>query len=142
MTRFDVRTQSDLYPERLGRNPIGAHRQQRAYCMQQKGVAGLTERRLLPHRGRQTCKNCRCPAIYSCRREAASFLPLAFPLNEACRMDVGSGGGNVRLRIFGRPNGLEVNPRGRGPRGYGSAARRMPAFETRDAGGVTPCKLR
>jgi len=41
-----------------------------------------------------------------------------------------------------RPNGLEVNPRGQGPRGYGSAARRLPAFETRDAGGVTPCKLR
>jgi len=42
----------------------------------------------------------------------------------------------------GRANGLEVNPRGQGPRGYGSAARRMPAFEARDAGGVTPCKLR
>jgi len=41
-----------------------------------------------------------------------------------------------------RPNGLEVNPRGQGPRGYGSAARRMPAFEARDAGGVTPRKLR
>jgi len=40
------------------------------------------------------------------------------------------------------PNGLEVNPRGQGPRGYGSAARRMPAFEARDAGGVTPRKLR
>ena len=39
-------------------------------------------------------------------------------------------------------NGPEVNPRGRGPRGYGSAARRLPAFEARDAGGVTPCRLR
>jgi len=37
-------------------------------------------------------------------------------------------------------NGPEVNPRGQGPRGYGSAARRMPAFEGRDAGGVTPRK--
>jgi hypothetical protein len=37
---------------------------------------------------------------------------------------------------------LEVNPRGQGPRGYGSAARRMPAFEARDAGGVTPFKYR
>ena len=55
---------------------------------------------------------------------------------------VGLGGGNVRLRGGGRPNGPEVNPRGQGPRGYGSAARRMPAFEARDAGGVTPCKLR
>jgi len=39
-------------------------------------------------------------------------------------------------------NGPEVNPRGQGPRGYGSAARRMPAFEARDAGGVTPRKYR
>ena len=51
------------------------------------------------------------------------------------------------LRIGGRreirrANGLEVNPRGQGPRGYGSAARRMPAFEARDAGGVTPLKYR
>jgi len=43
-------------------------------------------------------------------------------------------------RNVGRPNGLEVNPRGQGPRGYGRAARRMPAFEARDAGGVTPFK--
>ena len=42
----------------------------------------------------------------------------------------------------GRANGPEVNPRGQGPRGYGSAARRMPAFEARDAGGVTPGKYR
>jgi len=41
-------------------------------------------------------------------------------------------------RKVGPPNGQEVNPRGQGPRGYGSAARRMPAFEARDAGGVTP----
>jgi len=44
--------------------------------------------------------------------------------------------------IRGPANGLEVNPRGQGLRGYGSAARRMPAFEARDAGGVTPRKLR
>ena len=42
----------------------------------------------------------------------------------------------------GPPNGLEVNPRGQGPRGYGSAARRMTAFEVRDAGGVTPFRYR
>ena len=40
------------------------------------------------------------------------------------------------------PNGLEVNPRGQGPHGYGSAARRLPAFEARGAGGVTPSKSR
>jgi len=41
-----------------------------------------------------------------------------------------------------RPNGLEVNPRGQGPRAEAAAARRMPAFEARDAGGVTPLKCR
>ena len=35
------------------------------------------------------------------------------------------------------PNGLEVHLRGQGPRGYGSAARGLPAFEARDAGRVT-----
>jgi len=40
----------------------------------------------------------------------------------------------------GRPNGPEVNPRGQGPRAEAAAARRMPAFEARDAGGVTPRK--
>jgi len=44
--------------------------------------------------------------------------------------------------FIGPPNGLEVNPRGRGPRCYGGAARRVPAFEARDAGGVTPFKYR
>jgi len=48
----------------------------------------------------------------------------------------------VQSPRLGRPNGLEVNPRGQGLRGYGSAARRVPAFEARDAGGVTPCKIR
>jgi len=46
------------------------------------------------------------------------------------------------LRVLICLTGLEVNPRGQGPRGYGSAARRMPAFEARDADGVTPFKLR
>ena len=41
-----------------------------------------------------------------------------------------------------RANGSEVNPRGQGPRGYGIAARRLPAFDARDAGGVTPLKYR
>src|SRR3954453_5124823 len=40
------------------------------------------------------------------------------------------------------PNGSDVKLRGQGPRGYGSAARRLPASELRDAGGVTPRKLR
>jgi hypothetical protein len=41
-----------------------------------------------------------------------------------------------------RANGSDVKLRGQGPRGYGSAARRLPAFEARDAGGVTPPKYR
>jgi hypothetical protein len=40
------------------------------------------------------------------------------------------------------PNGPEVNLRGQGPRAEASAARRMPALEARDAGGVTPLKYR
>jgi len=54
-----------------------------------------------------------------------------------------AGTGVLALRPRGGPaNGPEVNPRGQGPRGYGSAARRLPAFEVRDAGGVTPFKYR
>jgi hypothetical protein len=40
------------------------------------------------------------------------------------------------------PNGPRAKLRGQGPRGYGKAARRLPACESRDAGGVTPFKLR
>jgi len=42
----------------------------------------------------------------------------------------------------GAPNDPTVKLRGQGPRGYGRAARRLPAFEARDAGGVTPFKYR
>jgi len=42
-------------------------------------------------------------------------------------------------RNVGRPNGLEVNPRGQGPRGYGSAAHGLPACESRVAGRAPPC---
>ena len=45
-------------------------------------------------------------------------------------------------RTVGPPNGPEVNPRGQGPRAEAAAARRMPAFEARDAGGVTPLRYR
>jgi hypothetical protein len=44
-------------------------------------------------------------------------------------------------RDCGRPNGLEVNPRGQGPRGYGSAAHGLPACESRDAGRAPPCRF-
>jgi len=39
-------------------------------------------------------------------------------------------------------NGSTVKLRGQGPRGYGRAARRLPACESRDAGGVPPCRSR
>jgi hypothetical protein len=48
----------------------------------------------------------------------------------------------VRPQGFGPPNGPEVNPRGQGPRAEADAARRLPACESRDAGGVTPCRYR
>jgi len=54
----------------------------------------------------------------------------------------GRAGETSNGRGIGAPNGQEVNPRGQGPRGYGSAARCVPAFEGRDAGGVTPRKYR
>src|SRR6185369_1106316 len=47
-------------------------------------------------------------------------------------------GGWLKRLEDGPPNGSDVKLRGQGPRGYGSAARRMPACESRDAGGVTP----
>jgi hypothetical protein len=49
-----------------------------------------------------------------------------------------AGWGNVRPRGCGRPNGLEVHLRGQGPRGYGNAARRLLACNSRGAGGVPP----
>ena len=52
------------------------------------------------------------------------------------------GGWFFILYEVGRANGLEVHPRGQGPRGYGSASRRLPAFEGRGAGGVTPLRYR
>jgi hypothetical protein len=44
--------------------------------------------------------------------------------------------------VWSPPNGSDVKLRGQGPRAEADAARRMPAFEGRDAGGVTPRKLR
>jgi len=41
---------------------------------------------------------------------------------------------------FGRANGSDVKLRGQGPRAEADAARRVPAFEARDAGGVTPSR--
>ena len=41
-----------------------------------------------------------------------------------------------------RPNGSVVKLHGQGLRAEAEAARRLPACEARDAGGVTPCVLR
>ena len=50
-------------------------------------------------------------------------------------------GGRLSRIQDGPPNGLEVNPRGQGPRGYGSAAHGLPACESRDAGRAPPCRF-
>jgi hypothetical protein len=41
-----------------------------------------------------------------------------------------------------RPNGADPKLHGQGPRAEAAAARRLPACEARDAGGVTPSRLR
>jgi len=43
--------------------------------------------------------------------------------------------------LSGRANGLEVNPRGQGPRTEADAARHAPACEARDARGVPPSRF-
>jgi hypothetical protein len=53
----------------------------------------------------------------------------------------GLGGWLSPVIRHGRPNGSDVKLRGQGPRAEAGAARRLPAFEARDAGGVTPRKL-
>jgi len=63
------------------------------------------------------------------------------PLPTQIARDARGGGGKVRLRDSGRPNGPEVNPRGQGLRGYGSAAHGLPACESRDAGRAPPCSF-
>jgi len=40
------------------------------------------------------------------------------------------------------PNGADPKLHGQGPRAEADAARRLPACEARDAGGVTPSRLR
>jgi len=45
-------------------------------------------------------------------------------------------------KVCSRANGLEVNPRGQGLRGYGSAAHGLPACESRDAGRAPPLRFR
>jgi hypothetical protein len=49
---------------------------------------------------------------------------------------------HAKRRCLRPPNGEGAKLRGQGPRAEADAARRLPAFEVRDAGGVTPCKLR
>ena len=69
-------------------------------------------------------------------------MPRRFSVEAFIAVQAGCAGERCDCQNVCPANGLEVNPRGQGPRGYGSAARRLPAFEARDAGGVTPRKLR
>jgi len=89
------------------------------------------------------------PEAKSSAQPKASVAPLSMRARRdlPCRckslvMAAGRVGERCRYDNRCRPNGPEVNPRGQGLCGYGSAARRMPAFEARDAGGVTPRNLR
>ena len=50
----------------------------------------------------------------------------------------GVGGGKVRPQGCGRPNGEGPKLRGQGPRPEASAARGLPACESRDAGRAPP----
>ena len=99
-----------------------------------------------------TCAdNARWPVWLGGKREAAVRLT-----NDPPAKLHGQGfGADFRSLAFGRqkssreappfigpPNGLEVHLRGQGLRGYGSAARRLPACEARGAGGVTPLRYR
>jgi hypothetical protein len=52
------------------------------------------------------------------------------------------GGGSMLLLIRCPANGEGAKLRGQGPRAEAVAARRMPACESRDAGGVTPSRWR
>jgi hypothetical protein len=75
-----------------------------------------------------------------CRRMCSSGV---FPVNtDLPSRGAGWAGERCGHENRGRPNGSDVKLRGQGLRGYGSAARRLPACESRDAGGVTPRKLR
>ena len=96
-------------------------------------VVGRTEN------GRQQCK-LPWASNQRCRREAASFLPHPFRLPNLS-MNAGVGGGTVRPKASGRPNGEGAKLRGQGLRAEAEAARRLPAHESRDAGGVTPSRL-
>jgi len=51
----------------------------------------------------------------------------------------GVGGGAAAKRL--PSNGSDVKLRGQGPRAEAAAARRLPAYERRDAGTVTPCLI-
>jgi hypothetical protein len=54
---------------------------------------------------------------------------------------VGWVGETSRLPNDRRPNGVDVKPRGQGPRAEADAAHGLPAFESRDAGRAPPCLI-
>src|SRR3954454_17155569 len=98
----------------------------------------------------------RCPAMpYAEHARQNALAGTARPRLSRCRPGPPRGRGYLgaceeprfttacRKRRRQRPsNGSDVKLRGQGPRGYGRAARRLPACESRDADGVTRRKLR
>ena len=72
------------------------------------------------------------------RRDAPTSSARTGPQAATTKIQAGLGGGRFPKSRHGRANGSDVKLRGQGPRGYGRAARRLPACEGRDAGGVTP----
>jgi hypothetical protein len=67
---------------------------------------------------------------------------MAFPTDADQAAGRCVGGGACGGRSRGRPNGEGAKLRGQGLRAEAEAARRLPACESRDAGGVTPPKYR
>ena len=73
-----------------------------------------------------------------CRRCAAKT-----PQEPSCAVPIAATMPTEPIDCSARPpNGEGAKLRGQGPRAETEAARRLPACEVRDAGGVTPCKLR
>jgi len=91
---------------------------------------------------RQAVLTCEAPGVcagFSCARQPqSSRAPVAYSQEEGFRRLGGRASCHQR---DGRANGSEVNPRGQGLRGYGSAAHGLPACESRDAGRAPQCRF-
>jgi len=72
---------------------------------------------------------------------AVAAMPRLVHERVTCAVLRGGWWKGAAAKLDGPANGLEVNPRGQGPRGYGSAAHGLPACESRDAGRAPPCRF-